>query len=80
MVVILYTYTLNFRELEREKLQGRLYLVPLLLAEADRETLRSERRVLSLRKLAVEKGLLAEGEENHIYHNKKNYIRSEYGI
>ena len=63
-----------YRELDREKIQARLHLMPLLQAETDRETLRQEAKLLELQKRAEEMGY--EGARESVYHNKKNYIKS----
>lgn len=66
-----------FRELDREKVQSRLHLQPLIQAEIDREILRQEARLLELMAMAKEKGYEGGGQEE-IYNDKKNYIRSTF--
>lgn len=76
------------RELEREKLQARLYVMPLLVAEADRETLRQEGRLLELEQKARERGYDPNGRGSgggglksgarSVYNNEKNYIKSTF--
>lgn len=53
--------------------------MPLLLAEADRETLKQEARLLELEKKAREKGFNTSGGGGgmkSVYNNEKNYIKS----
>ena len=64
------------RELDREKIQARLNLMPVLQAEGDRETLRQEAKLLELQRRAEEMGY--EGARESIYNNKKNYIKSTF--
>ncbi len=67
-------FNLYCRELDREKVQSRLNLQPLIQAEIDREVLRQEARLLELQELAREKGY----EVNPVYNDTKNYIRSTF--
>ena len=64
------------RELDREKIQARLNLMPVLQAESDRETLRQEAKLLELQMRAEEMGY--EGARESVYNNKKNYIKSTF--
>ena len=44
------SFVLRFRELEREKIWSRIHLVPLLMAEGDRDTYRREQAALEREK------------------------------
>lgn len=58
--------------------------MPLLVAEADRETLRQEARLLELEQKARERGYdssnIGGGKSGarSVYNNEKNYIRSTF--
>jgi len=68
-----------YSELEREKLQARLQVLPLLLAEADRATLVQEGKLLELQKRAKEAGFAAAVDP--VYHNaQNNYIKSTFNL
>ena len=73
----MYFYFL-FRELEREKVQARFHLMPLLQAEVDRQVLAQESRLLELQAMARAKGYEAAGQS--VYNDKKNYIRSTFYV
>lgn len=73
-------------------MQARLYLMPLLVAEADRETLRQEGRLLELEQRARERGYIGSSGNDDVtgtgtgiksgtrsvYNNQKNYIKSTF--
>lgn len=73
---MVFNITAVFRELDREKIQARLHLQPLIQAEFDRETLSQEARLLELQEKAKERGFKGAGES--VYHNKNNYIKSTF--
>lgn len=66
------------QELDREKIQSRLQLLPLLQAETDRQTLSQELKLLELQRMARERGFEETGEP--IYHNKNNYIKGSFSL
>lgn len=62
-----------FRELEREKLQARYSLLPLIKAEEDRKLMAQEAKLLKLEHDAQ----VAMGKSfEPVFHNTKNYIPS----
>lgn len=67
------TSLILLRELEREKLQARYALLPLIKAEEDRKLLEKEAKLLHLEQAAQ----VASGQRlQPVYHNTKNYIPS----
>lgn len=72
--LILICFILLCSELDREKLQGRLQVMPMIIAEADRRILREEAKLLELQKRAKDAGFEAAGDP--VYHNRNNYIKS----
>lgn len=63
-------------ELDREKIQSRMYLLPLLSAESDREVMSQELKLMELQKRSIERGFAEAGES--VYHNKKNFIKGSF--
>ena len=51
-----------------------MHLIPLLVAEEDRETLRREGKLMELREMARERGYST----GAVYHDKKNYVKSTF--
>lgn len=66
------------RELEREKRQARLHLLPLLQAESDRKLIASEVRFLQLQEEAKACGI--DAATRPVYHNRNNYIPNSLSI